>query len=144
TPGASQRGQLVASPGKGARDARPGVDHRAAARIAFGRPSVTEGPVTIPAVFEGRPNDTVDSDQEVASAVRNLVHASVAGGLAGEGRGGSSAPAADPGAGSARGRGSTARAMGDGQGDVLDLYTSDPMLLPYFRKLKSKIDPLWA
>jgi TonB family protein len=34
--------------------------------------------------------------------------------------------------------------MGDGQGDVFDFYTSDPMLLPYFRKLKSKIDPLWA
>jgi TonB family protein len=144
SPGAAERGQLLASPGVGARDGRPGVDHRDAARVAYGRPSVTQGPVTIPAALNGRPNDTVDSDQEVASAVRNLVHASVAGGLGGDGRGGSSAPAADPGAGSASGRGSTARAMGDGQGDVFDFYTSDPMLLPYFRKLKSKIDPLWA
>ena len=144
SPGASDRGQLVASPGVGARDGTPGADHRNAARIAYGRPSVTQGPVTIPAAFNGRPNDTVDSDQEVASTVRNLVHASVAGGIGGEGRGGSSAPAADPGAGSATGRGSSARAMGDGQGDVFDFYTSDPMLLPYFRKLKSKIDPLWA
>lgn len=144
SPGASERGQLVASPGVGARDGRPGVDRRDAARIAYGRPSVTQGPVTIPAAFKGRPNDTIESDQEVASTVRNLVHASVAGGLAGDGRGGSTAPAADPGAGSANGRGSTARALGDGQGDVFDFYTSDPMHLPYFRKLKSKIDPLWA
>lgn len=144
SPGASERGQLLGSPGVGARDGRPGNDHRDAARIAYGRPSVTQGPVTIPAAFNGRPNDTVDSDQEVASTVRSLVHASVAGGLAGDGRGGSSAPAVDPGAGSSSGRGSTARAMGDGQGDVFDFYTSDPMLLPYFRKLKSKIDPLWA
>lgn len=144
SPGSSQRGQLFAAPGVGARDGRPGTDHRDSARIAYGRPSVTQGAVTIPAAWNGRPNDTVDSDQEVASTVRNLVHASVAGGLAGEGRGGSSAAAADPGAGSATGRGSTARAMGNGEGDVFDFYTSDPMLLPYFRKLKSKIDPLWA
>jgi TonB family protein len=142
--GATQRGQLFAAPGVGARDGEPGADHRNAARIAYGRPAVTQGPVTIPAAFNGRPNDTVDSDQEVASTVRNLVHASVAGGLVGDGRGGSSAAATDPGAGSASGRGSTARALGDGQGDLFDFYTSDPMLLPYFRKLKSKIDPLWV
>lgn len=142
--GASQRGQLVASPGIGARDGAPGADHRASARIGYGRPSVTEGPVTVTAAFAGRPNDTVDSDQEVASAVRNLVHASVAGGLAGAGRGGADGPSADPGAGGASGRGSSARPLGHGEGDVFDWSTSDPMLLPYFRKLKAKIDPLWA
>jgi TonB family protein len=76
--------------------------------------------------------------------VRSLVHASVAGGLPGEGRGGTAGPAPDPGAGGTQGRGSTARALGSGDGDVFDLYTSDPALLPYFRKLKAKIDPLWA
>lgn len=144
SPGSAQRGQLFASPGVGARDAKAGTDHRDAARIAYGRPAVTEGPVTVTAAFRGRPNDTVDSDQEVASTVRNLVHASVAGGLAGDGRGGSAAPAPDPGAGGATGRGSSARPLGNGDGDVFDWYTNDPQLLPYFRKLKSKIDPLWA
>jgi len=147
TAGASRRGQLFAAPGLGARDADPGLDHRAAARIAYGRPSVTEGPVTIPADLRARPNDTVDSDQEVASTVRNLVHASVEGSMArGSGRGGDgSDPSSDPGAGGGNtARGSVARTMGAGDGDVFDWYTTDPMLVPYFRKLKSRVDPLWA
>ncbi|AKV01263.1 hypothetical protein AKJ09_07926 [Labilithrix luteola] len=87
TPGSRAPGQLVASPGLGIRDGREGSDHRAAARIALGRPSVTEAPPTIPAALRGRPNDTVDSDQEVASLVSAQVHASFAGGLVGAGQG---------------------------------------------------------
>jgi TonB family protein len=141
--GASAPGQLGASPGVGVRDGRPGADHRAGARVAFGRPAVTEGAVTIPSTLNGRPNDTVDSDQEVASTVRSLVHASVAGGLAGAGRGGTAGPEADPGAGASAGRGSVARALGSGDGEVFDWYTNDPALLPYFRKIHAKVDPLW-
>jgi TonB family protein len=133
----------MASPGVGVRDGEAGTKHSAAARIALGRPAVAEGPPTVTAVFRGRPNDTVDSDQEVASIVQSQVHASFAGGLAGAGRGGQAGPAPDPGAGGAAGRGSTSRALGSGDGDVFDWFTSDPMLLPYFRKVHAKVDPLW-
>jgi hypothetical protein len=141
--GAARPGETTSSPGLGVRNGAPGDDHRAGARIAYGRPMVTEGPVTIPAVIEGRPNDTVDSDQEVATAVRSLVHASVAGGFAGQGRGGMQGPSADPGAGGVSGRGSLARPLGSGDGDVFDWYTNDPALLPYFRRIHAKVDPLW-
>jgi len=73
------------------------------------------------------------------------VHASVAGGIAGEGRGGSASPAPDPGAGGGQtGRGSVARPLGSGDGELVDWNTNDPMLLPYFRKIHAKVDPLWA
>lgn len=143
TPGASTPGQLVASPGLGVRDAKEGVDHHAAARIALGRPAVTEAPPTIPAALRGRPNDTVDSDQEVASLVSAQVHASFAGGFVGAGQGGS-VGASDPGAGADRGRGSIARPLGSGDGDVFDWNTNDPMLMPYLRKIHAKVGPLLA
>ncbi len=143
TAGAARPGQLMASPGVGVRAGEAGTRHDAAARIAQGRPSVAEGPPTITATFRGRPSDTVDSDQEVASIVQSQVHASFAGGLAGAGRGGSNGPAPDPGAGGTQGRGSVARVLGAGDGDVFDWYTNDPMLLPYFRKIHAKVDPLW-
>jgi Gram-negative bacterial TonB protein C-terminal len=145
TPGAARAGALLGSPGVGVRDGAAGADHRRAARVAYARPSVTEGAPTIPGIWNGRPNDTVDSDQEVASAVQSIVHASVAGGLTGEGRGGSAAPSPDPGAGGgAVGRGSIARPLGSGDGDLIDWNTNDPMLVPYFRKIHAKVDPLWA
>lgn len=143
--GAARAGQLFGSPGVGVRDGREGRDHRKAARVAHARPSVAEGPPTIPGIWNGRPNDTVDSDQEVASTVQSLIHASVAGGLAGAGRGGSASPAPDPGAGGGPvGRGSVAKPLGSGDGDLVDWNTNDPLLLPYFRKLHAKVDPLWA
>lgn len=144
TPGASQPGKLVASPGVGVRDGLPAPRHAQAARIAMGRPAVTEGAPSVTATFRGRPNDTLDSDQEVAALAQAAVHASFAGGYAGAGRGGSDGPAPDPGAGGAFGRGSTSRTMGSGDGDAFDWNSSDPMLLPYFRKLHARIDPLWA
>jgi protein TonB len=125
------------------RDGRPGTDHRLAARIALGRPAVTEGAPTVTAANRGRAHDTVDSDQEVSNAVRSLVHASVAGGLAGAGRGGNGGPESDPGAAGASGKGSIARPLGTGEGEVVDFYTTDPLLMPYFRKLHAKIHPLW-
>jgi hypothetical protein len=145
SPGSDRAGQLLGSPGVGVRDGRAGVSHRRAARVAFARPSVTEGPPTIPGIWNGRPNDTLDSDQQVANAVRSLVHASVAGGMTGEGRGGSASPAPDPGAGGGPvERGSVARPLGTGDGELIDWNTNDPMLVPYFRKLHAKVDPLWA
>lgn len=142
--GAARAGQLLGSPGVGVRDGRAGEDHRRAARIAYARPSVEEGKPTVPGIWNGRPNDTVDSDQKVANAIRSLVHASVTGGAQGEGRGGSTG-STDPGAGGGtEGRRSVARPMGSGDGDLVDWSTTDPALIPYFRKLHAKIDPLWA
>ncbi|MBX3191526.1 MAG: TonB family protein [Labilithrix sp.] len=143
SPGASQRGQLMASPGVGVRDGAAGTRHAEAARIMHGRPAVQEGAPTVTGAFRGRPNDTIDSEQEVATIVQSQVHASFAGALAGEGRGGSAGPAPDPGAGAAQGRGSTARPMGSGDGDVFDWYTNDPNLQPYFRQIHAKVHPLW-
>jgi TonB family protein len=34
--------------------------------------------------------------------------------------------------------------MGEGDGDIFDYWTSDPRLLPYFRRLHARIDPLWV
>ena len=144
TPGAARPGQLLASPGVGVRDGQAGARHSEGARIAQGRPAVAEGPPTITAAFRGRPNDTIDSDQEVASMVQSQVHASFAGGVLGEGRGGSNGPAPDPGAGGVAGRGSISRVLGSGDGDVFDWFTNDPMLMPYFRKIHEKVNPLWA
>jgi TonB family protein len=142
--GSSALGRTRSSPGIGVRDGVPGDDHHAGARITYARPSVAEGAVAVPAVARARPNDTVDSDQEVATTVRSLVHASVAGGIAAaSGRGGTDGPEVLPGAGAASGRGSVARPLGAGDGDVFDWFTSDPALLPYFRKLHAKVDPLW-
>jgi TonB family protein len=143
--GASRVGQLMASPGVGVRDGRAGEEHRRGARIGYARPSVTEAAPTIPGIWNGKPKDTVDSDQEVANAVRSLVHASVAGGVGGEGRGGSPSANQDPGAGGgADGRNSVARPLGSGSGDLVDWNTDDPMLVPYFRKIHAKVNPLWA
>ena len=143
--GSARSGQLAATPGVGVRDGAAGDQHARAARVAYGRPQVAEGPPTIPAALRGRPNDTVDSDQEVASTIRSLVHASVAGAIVeGAGRGGTSGPESDPGAAGSNGRGSVARPLGRGDGDVFDWYDTDPAWVAYKRHLHAKIDPLWA
>jgi TonB family protein len=122
---------------------RSGLDHRVSAPIGSARPDVTQGPVAIPANEAARPRDDVDSDQEVATTVRSLLHASTAGGAPGEGQGGTGG-GGESGAGGASGAGSHARPLGVGEGDVFDFWTSDPRLLPYFRQLHARIDPLWA
>lgn len=140
--GADERGGERASPGVGVRDGREGDDHRSAARIARSRPSVVEAAPAVPASMHARPNDTVDSDQEVSRMVASEVHASFAGALPGSGVGGSEGATATPGYGGG-GRGSVSRPMGTGDGEIFDWNTSDPHLAPYFRRLHAKIDPLW-
>ncbi|MDB4993436.1 MAG: hypothetical protein JWM74_868 [Myxococcaceae bacterium] len=141
--GASQAGALIASPGTGVRTARAGIDHRASADVALGRPMVTKSAVTVPATARARPQDDVDTDQEVATTVQSLVHASTAGGVFGEGIGGTTG-GGDPGAGGGPTAGSHPRPLGPGDGDWFDLETNDPRLVDYFRKIHRKVDPLWA
>jgi TonB family protein len=141
--GGERRGSLDGSPGVGILDGRPGIDHRTSAPIASARPAVVYGPVAMPAPVRARPTDDVDGEQEVATAVRSLVHASSAGGATGDGNGGSDG-GGDAGSGGARAAGSRASPLGFGVGDVFDYWTTDPRLVPYFRKVHAKIDPLWA
>jgi TonB family protein len=141
--GGAELGALRGAPGAGVADGRPGVDHRASAPIGSARPDVTRGPVAIPANESARPRDNVDSDQEVRTTVRALVHASTAGGVPGEGTGGTGG-GGEAGSGGAAGTASHARPMGVGDGDTFDFWTNDPRLLPYFRQLHARIDPLWA
>jgi TonB family protein len=141
--GGENVGSREASPGQGILDGRPGRDHRVSAPTASARPAVVFGPVAVPAVERARPLDDVDGQQEVATTVRSLVHASSAGGIAGDGTGGSEG-GGEAGSGGAPGIGSRATPLGAGAGDVFDYWTSDPRLVPYFRRIHAKIDPLWA
>ena len=141
--GAARLGSVGSAPGVGVKDGRPGDDHGSGARVAHARPDVTQGPVTVPALLKGRPNDDTDSEQEVATTLRSLVHASAAGGILGDGKGGTGGGGA-AGAGGGTGDGSHPRPLGVGDGAWFDLETSDPRLIPYFRSLHKKIDPLWA
>ncbi|HEY4016072.1 MAG TPA: energy transducer TonB [Polyangiaceae bacterium] len=141
--GGALLGMIAGAPGEGVLQGRPGLDHRGAAPIGSARPDVTQGAVSVPALDSARPKDNVDSEQEVATTIRSLVHASAAGGLAGDGQGGDGA-GGEAGAGGASGAGSHARPLGAGDGDVFDYNTSDPRLVPYFRELHARIDPLWA
>jgi TonB family protein len=106
------------------------------------RPELPQGPVSVAATMIDRPHDNVNSDQDVASALRSIVHGSYQGGLDGLGRGGSGGGGAS-GADGVSGEGSHPAPLGVSDGDIYDLETTDPRLLPYFRRLKSKIDPLW-
>ena len=141
--GGAQGGSLLGAPGAGIADSRAGLDHRASAPIGSARPDVTRGPVAVPASESARPRDDVDSDQEVATTVRSLLHASTAGGIPGEGQGGTGG-GGEAGAGASTGHGSHARVLGVGDGEIFDFWTSDPRLLPYFRLLHARIDPLWV
>jgi len=142
-PGGAAAGSLLAAPGAGLASARAGSDHRPSAPIASARPDVVPGPPAVPANVPARPRDDVDSDQEVATTVRSLLHASTAGGAPGEGQGGNGG-GGESGAGASAGSGSQGRALGIGEGETFDFWTNDPRLLPYFRLLHARIDPLWA
>jgi TonB family protein len=141
--GGANAGSIDGAPGAGIMRAAAGMDHRRSAPVGSARPDVTRAPVAVPAPTSARPRDDVDSEQEVATTVRSLVLASSAGGAPGEGQGGAGG-GGESAAGGARGAGSSARPLGLGEGDVFDYWTSDPRLLPYFRQIHAKIDPLWA
>jgi TonB family protein len=138
-------GTMVPSPGVGVHDGVAGSDHRASAAVRTARPDVTLAAVQVEALKRGRPSDTVDSDQEVATTIQALVHGSTSGGLLGRGVGGTAGGGdAVPGAGGSSGAGSHPPPLGGGDGDWLDLDTSDPRLVPYFRRVHAKVDPLWV
>jgi len=141
--GAERDGSEASAPGVGVRDGRAGVDHRSGAHVMRARPDVVLAAVSVPATRRGRPRDDIDSDQEVARTLRSLVHASTAAGAIGEGTGGTTG-GGDPGAEGRSGAGTSARPIGPGDAEWWDLDTSDSRLVPYFRRIHKKLDPLWA
>src|SRR5581483_8454001 len=91
-------------------------DFRRSASIAVAHPAVRQGRASIETTLRGRPADTKDSSEEVASLVQSLITASTAGGPLGQGPGGSQGSNA-PGSDGAAGMGTTSRASGEGGTD---------------------------
>jgi TonB family protein len=104
------------------------------------RPMITPGRAAVPAPERARPNDTLDSAQEVASAVESLIHASAAGGRRGAGPGGQNAPGA-VGSGGNQGPGSRSASNGYGPGPLRSM--GDPRLTGYFRGIQRRVEPFW-
>jgi TonB family protein len=142
TLGAERDGMRTSAPGLGVHDGHAGTDHRTGAHVMRARPDVVLAAVSIPAMRHGRPRDDIDSDQEVSKTIRSIVHASTAAGAPGSDTGGTSG-GGDPGAGGAMGPGTSARPLGPGDAEWWDLDTSDSRLMPYFRRVHAKLDPLW-
>ncbi|HEY4119968.1 MAG TPA: energy transducer TonB, partial [Byssovorax sp.] len=141
--GSSAPGAERASAGLGARVGAPGFDHRDTAEVPLARPMVPDGTPSVPAEQRGRPKDTLDSEQEVATAMQSLVHASAAGGAAGKGPGGQDGPG-PTGSGGVAGAGSRATALGTGAGPGVDQDPRDKRRMLYLRRVMSKISPLWT
>jgi TonB family protein len=143
-PGGARVGAIETSAGEGLPDSAPGLgDHRPSAPVGMARPAIVAGPVAVSAIDRARPLDDLDSEQEVATTVRSLIHASTAGGLPGQGEGGSGGGDV-AGAGGRIGPTSVARPLRGADGDVVDYWTHDAGLLSYFRQLHGRIDPMWA
>ncbi len=141
-PGASQSGEARARTTAGLTGAARGSGVSRRAAVALARPWVPRARAAVPAPGRGRPQDTVNSRQEVASAVRSLVHASSAGARKrATGPGGTSGPGA-PGSGAKTGAGSTSRAAGYGPGRARD-GSADPRLIGYFRNIERRVGPHW-
>ncbi len=86
--GGPVEGMARASSGRGVRDGAPGEDHRDSALVAHARPMVNQGTPSVPADVRDRPSDNVDAEQEVATRMQSILHASNAGGRLGPGTGG--------------------------------------------------------
>ena len=91
---------------------------------------------------QGRNDDTVDSEQEVAATIQSLVHASTAGGQRGPGAGGEEASDL-VGSGGVSGPGSRAVPFGGGPGPFM-ASDDDPRASDYWRSVQAKIYPRWA
>lgn len=129
------------TPGAGVRDGAPGKDARESAPVPLARPWVTQATPSIPAEEKDKPRDKMDSEQEVAPAPQSIVHASTAGGTAGQGTGGQTGPSPTPGSGGQTGAGSDARPNGDGRGPDLAQLARDARRNDYLRRVVARIRP---
>lgn len=126
--------------GQGAPDGRDAQEFHAAAQVLFARPLVPAARAAVPSEIRGRPNDTLDSSQEVASRVSSLLHASAAGGEPGPGVGGERGGGA-PGSFGHSGIGSRSSPSGAGFGKD---FADDPGFSGYSRALRNQLAKLLA
>lgn len=143
-PDAAQAGSVAgareARLGQGARDGREAQEFHAAAQVLFARPLVPAARAAVPTETRGRPNDTLDSSQEVAARVSSLLHASSAGGEVGPGVGGERGGGA-PGAFGKSGIGSRSSPSGAGFGKD---FADDPGFSGYSRALRNQLSRVLA
>lgn len=124
---------------RGLRDGSNREDYRRSAAVAFARPAMRQGRASISTNVKGSPEDTLDSETEVASAVQALISASTAGGPRGQGPGGSEGPG-QPGSGGLAGTGSRALPLGEGgDADAAATFGIDS----YAARVAKKVYPLW-
>jgi len=126
--------------GQGAPDGRDAQEFHAAAQVLLARPLVPAARAAVPTEARGRPNDTLDSSQEVAARVSSLLHASSAGGEVGPGLGGERGGGA-PGAFGTSGIGSRSSPSGAGFGKD---FADDPGFSGYSRALRSQLAKVLA
>ena len=126
--------------GQGAADGRDAQEFHAAARVLSARPLVPTARAAVPTETRGRPNDTLDSSQEVAAKVSSLLHASSAGGDVGPGVGGDRGGAL-PGAVGANGLGSRSSPSGAAFGKD---FADDPGFSGYSRALREQLGRVLA
>jgi TonB family protein len=121
--------------GQGAPDGRDAQEFHTAARVLFARPLVPAARAAVPTETRGRPNDTLDSNQEVAAKVSSLLHASSAGGEVGPGVGGDRGGSV-PGVLGTRGLGSRSSPSGASFGKD---FADDPGFSGYSRALGAQL-----
>ena len=138
--GAAVAGSDSARLGKGAPDGSDAQEFHAAARVLFARPLVTAARAAVPTETRGRPNDTLDSSQEVAAKVSSLLHASSAGGEVGPGLGGDRGGSA-PGVLGTSGVGSRSSPNGASFGKD---FADDPGFSGYSRALGAQLSKVLA
>ena len=139
-------GSRATAPGLGLVDGRPGRDHRVSAPIARARPAVVFGPVAVPAPRTGsskgrrrRPargghRHRIARTRQLRGRRRRRGHRWKLKGVA------SQAPAELGGRRLARDPSSAQVA----QETSSTTGRADPRLVPYFRRIHAKIDPLWV
>lgn len=142
--GAEREGEVVASHGIGWTSKQTPGAETVAGRAAHARPMVDRSDPSVPAPRQDLPSDTVDSEQEVASMLQSIVHASTAGGPKGTGRGGAADGGKWTGSGGTRGSGSVSTALGTGGPGPAVASAADPARETYLRKVMSKVHPLWV
>ncbi len=141
--GAEREGEVSASPGIGWTSKQNPAPETEAGRAAHARPMVERSDPSIPAARQDLPSDTVDAEQEVASMLQSIVHASSAGGPAGMGKGGAPVRSQWTGSGGARGSGSLSTALGTGGPGPAIASAADPARETYLRRVMAKVHPLW-
>jgi TonB family protein len=112
------------------------------ARVALARPKVTEARAAVPSEERGRPNDSVDSDQQVAQAITSMVQASGSGGPSGAGTGSGAVAESEAGSGAPTGRGARGMPRHGVRGGTYSA-SPDSAFSDYFYRVRAHLDPFW-